>query len=147
MKLRRGIFIVTYAIVEGKIKYIILKRKLHWIGWEFPKGGVERFEFRRFAVKRELKEEIGLIPIKINSFNENGIYKYNKKYADRKGFSGQNYKLYSAEVNFSKKIKIDGLEHSDFKWINFKEALNKLTWPNQKKCLKVVNEWLKKSSK
>jgi 8-oxo-dGTP pyrophosphatase MutT (NUDIX family) len=142
MKFRRCVFIVTYSKVGKGIKYLILKRKLHWNGWEFPKGGVESFELRRFAVKRELKEETGLHPIKINSFNEKGIYKYNKEYPDRKMISGQSYKLYSAEVDFSKKIKIDRLEHSSFKWVNFNEGIKKLTWPNQKKCLRIVNEFL-----
>ena len=142
MKFRRGIFIVTYARVGKEIKYIILKRKLHWKGWEFPKGGVERFEFRRFAIRRELKEELGLFPIKIISFREKGKYRYNKKHADRKGIDGQNYKLYSAEINFSKNIKLDKKEHSDFKWVGFNEAIKKLTWPNQRRCLKIANEFL-----
>ncbi|MFH1365406.1 MAG: NUDIX domain-containing protein [archaeon] len=142
MKIRKAVFIVTYAIAKGKIKYLILKRKLHWKGWEFPKGGVERFELKKSAVKRELKEELGLSPIKINSFSEKGIYKYNKEYADRKGFVGQSYKLYSAEVKFSKKIKLDKYEHSDYKWMDFNTTIKKLTWPNQRKCLKIVNKFL-----
>lgn len=144
MKIRRALFIVTYALVGKEIKYLILKRKLHWKGWEFPKGGINFFELKRFALKRELKEETGLVPIKINSFSEKGLYKYNKKYRDRKGFDGQNYQLYSAEVEYSKKIKLDKIEHSDYKWMKFKEAIKNLTWENQKACLKIVNDSLKK---
>lgn len=143
MKIRKAVFIVTYARIDGKIKYLILKRKLHWKGWEFPKGGVRGLEFRRLAVRRELKEETGLVPLKINSFREKGAYRYDKKYADRKGFDGQDYKLYSAEVTFSKKIRIDKPEHSAFKWVGFEEAIKKLTWANQIKCLKIVNAFLK----
>lgn len=142
MKIRRAVFIVTYARFGKEIKYLLLKRKLHWIGWEFPKGGVNLFEFRKNAVRRELKEETGLVPVAINSFNEKGFYKYDKKYSDRKGFDGQSYKLYSAEVNFSKKIKLEKREHSDFKWVEFDEAIRKLKWKNQKKCLKIVNDWI-----
>jgi 8-oxo-dGTP pyrophosphatase MutT (NUDIX family) len=142
MKIRRAVFIVTYSRVGKRIKYLILKRKLHWIGWEFPKGGIEKFEFRRFVVKRELQEETGLHPIKINSFKEKGVYNYEKEYEDRKNISGQSYKLYSAEVKFSKKIKLDKFEHSGFKWVSFNEAIKKLTWPNQIKCIRIVNEFL-----
>lgn len=144
MKIRKAVFIVTYSLVGKEIKYLILKRKLHWKGWEFPKGGVNFFELKRFAVKRELKEETGLIPIKINSFHEKGFYKYNKKHRDRKGFDGQSYYLYSAQVEYSKKIKLDKIEHSNYKWMNFKEAIKKVTWENQKTCLKIVNDSLKK---
>lgn len=105
MKIRRAVFIVTYARVDGKVKYLVLKRKLHWTGWEFPKGGVKWFEIKRFAARRELKEETGLSPLKINSFKEKGVYKYEREYPDRKGFDGQSYKLYSAEVKYSKKNK------------------------------------------
>jgi len=142
MKIRRAVFIVTYSKTRKGIKYLLLKRKLHWKGWEFPKGGVGLLEPRRFAVRRELKEETGISPIRINSFDERGIYKYDKEYPDRRGILGQDYKLYSAEVDFSKKVKLDKLEHSEFKWVGFKEALKRLTWSNQKKCLRIVDESL-----
>ncbi len=143
MKIRRAVFLVVYSRTEKGIKYLILKRKLHWKGWEFPKGGIEKFEIRRFVVKRELREETGLSPMKIKSFSEKGTYKYDKEYSDRKGFTGQSYKLYSVEVKFSKRIKLDKLEHSGYKWVSFNEAIKRLTWPNQRKCLKIVNKFLK----
>lgn len=141
-KYRRAVFIVAYTKTLRGIEYLILKRKLHWKGWEFPKGGIERFEIGRFSIKRELKEETGLSPIKIKKFSEKGKYKYNKKYFDRPNFVGQSYKLYSAEVKYSKKIKLDKLEHNRYKWADFKTAVKMLTWKNQKKCLKIVDNYL-----
>jgi 8-oxo-dGTP pyrophosphatase MutT (NUDIX family) len=143
-KYRRAVFVVTYSKNKQGIKYLILKRKLHWTGWEFPKGGRKVFEIKTSTVKRELLEETGLSPIKIKKFEVYGKYKYDKEYPDRKGFVGQTYSLYSAEVK-KKKVKIDNFEHSDFQWLDFKPAMKKLTWSNQKKCLKVVNEFLDKN--
>jgi len=143
MKYRKAVFIVTYAKPKNKISYLILKRKLHWKGWEFPKGGIKFFEIKKQTIKREIKEETGLIPIKIKKFNVSGRYKYDKKYPNRKGFIGQSFSLYAVEVKKGK-VKIDGYEHSDYKWVNFKEAMKKLKWPNQKKCLNVVNSYLLK---
>lgn len=138
-KYRKGIFIVTYAITNGKPEYLILKRKLHWKGWEFPKGGISNmFETKRQAVKRELKEETGLEILKIKNFKEFGKYKYKKKIPDRKGIIGQTYHLFSAEVK-KEKVKLDCLEHNAYKWLDFKKATKILTWPNQKRCLKKVN--------
>ncbi|MEK6757563.1 MAG: NUDIX domain-containing protein [Nanoarchaeota archaeon] len=142
-KYRKAVFIVTYARTEKGIKYLILKRKLHWKGWEFPKGGVKFLEPRRMTVRRELKEEIGLKPIQIKGWGVSGRYRYNKKFPDRIGFIGQTFSLYAAEVE-KQKVNIDKIEHSDFEWVNFKEASKKLTWPDQKKCLKIVDDWLKK---
>lgn len=148
MKYRKAVFIVTYSKTKKGIDYLILKRKLHWKGWEFPKGGLNGIKekiFGKSAVRREVIEETGLVPIKIKKFDVKGKYKYKKPLKERPGILGQSYQLYSAEVKKSlvniKKNK--DLEHSDYKWVDYKTALKKLTWPNQKKCLKVVNTLLK----
>jgi dATP pyrophosphohydrolase len=141
MRYRKAVFIVIYFREKNKVEYLLLKRKLHWSGWEFSKGGVRFLETREHAVKRELKEETGLDAVKIKKFDFDGKFKYDKKYSDRKGFLGQTFSLYSAEVS-KKKVKL-GIEHSDFKWLSFNEAIKRLKWTNQKKSLKIVNSWLK----
>ena len=138
---RKAVFIVTYSNIEDKIYYLILKRKLHWKGWEFPKGGMKFFETKKHAVKREIKEETGLKILKINKFNLKGKYRYNREFKDRPKIIGQNYTLFAVKTKKGK-VKLDKLEHSGYKWMNFNEAMKKLTWKNQKKCLKVVNAYL-----
>jgi len=144
LKYRKGIFLVVYSIYEGKTRYLVLKRKLHWKGWEFPKGGIEKGESIKKTIMRETKEETGKNPITIKKFDINGKYNYNKYYPDRAGFKGQTYKLYSVNIDFGK-IKIDKREHSGYKWLEFNKAVKKLTWINQKKCLRIVNDWLNKA--
>lgn len=142
MKYRKAVFIVAYSRNNSKIEYLLLKRKLHWNGWEFPKGKIERFELKRMAAKREAEEETGLKILKIKKFGIKGKYLYKKALKDRPGVVGQTYQLFAAEVRKGK-VKLDSKEHSDYKWAGFKEAVKKLKWLNQKKCLKVVDEWLK----
>ena len=142
-KYRKGIFIVAYSWNNGKTKYLVLKRKLHWKGWEFPKGGIKASEKEKAALARELKEETGKKPLNIKKFNVNGKYKYKKLLEDRNSFIGQTYILYAAEIKPGK-IKLDKIEHSGYKWLYFSDAVKKLTWQNQKKCLKIVNKWMKK---
>ena len=146
LKYRKGIFLVTYSIEDEKVQYLILKRKLHWRGWEFPKGGVNPNERMGHAAKRELREETGLKVLAIKKFNVFGKYKYEKPLKDRQGFIGQSYVLYAAEIKMGK-VKLDRIEHSGYKWLGFKDALRTLTWPNQKKCLRIVNKWLEKHRK
>ncbi len=143
-KFRKAVFVVVYSKSKDKIEYLILKRKLHWKGWEFPKGGLKCFETKKMAVKRETKEETGFKLLSIKKFNFSKKYKYDKEYPDRKGIIGQEFQLYSAEIK-NKKIKLDKEEHSNYKWLEFKEAIKKLTWKNQRKCLRIVNEWIKRN--
>ncbi len=155
-KYRRGVFIVVYKRNkkrQGEIDYLILKRKLHWKGWEFPKGGIEKKENIMNTIMREIKEETGQFPLKktLKKHNYSGKYKYSKKLSDREGFIGQTFSLYSAEImgqskRAKQKIKIDKLEHSKYKWVNFEQALKKLTWPNQRKALRIVNKFLLKNT-
>lgn len=142
MKLRKGVFFVVYKKEKNRIGFLVLKRKLHWKGWEFPKGGIEEGETEKIAVLRELKEETGLKAKQIMDFHIKGKFLYNEELPDRKGIKGMTWHLYAIEV-FSGKVKIDKKEHSSFKWLDFEEAYNLLTWANQKRCLKIVSKLIK----
>ncbi len=144
-KYRKAVFIVAYAKTKKGIEYLLLRRKLHWKGWEFSKGAIKFSEEKKKAVKRELKEETGLEPIKIKKFYYSGKYDYHKAFPDRRGIKGQTFMLYSAEVK-KEKVKLDEIEHSGYKWIGFGKALKMLKFQNQKKSLKIVNKWLKEKS-
>jgi len=139
---RPGVFIVVYKIENNKPRYLILKRKLHWIGWEFTKGGQEKGESLMQTIKRELKEETNLKPLKIQGYNKSGRYIYDKQTNHDRKFIGQSYILYSAKVKDGK-VKIDKLEHSGYRWVDFKTAMKMLTWPNQRGCLRIVDERIK----
>lgn len=147
LKYRKAVFVVLYSIKNKKIEYLVLKRKLHWIGWEFPKGGKKFLEPGKIAAKREVKEETGLRIIRgtLKKYPLKGKYEYSKEIKKRPGIVGQTWELYSAEV---KKDKVDlkknlDFEHSDYRWVNFKEAIKKLKWKNQKECIKLVNDSLR----
>lgn len=140
-KYRKGVFIVAYAIEKNKPVYILQKRKLHWSGWEFPKGGVETFERKKSTVKRELLEETNLSAFNIKNHKVKGKYKYEKPLKDRPGIIGQTYTLFSAQVKKGK-IKIDKTEHTSSKWVNYKDAMKLITHKNQKECLKIINKYL-----
>ena len=56
-KYRKAVFCIIYRKEKDKLLYLILKRKLHWKGWEFPKGGCEAKENLQKCIKREIKED------------------------------------------------------------------------------------------
>ena len=139
MKTRRGFFCIIYRKEKNKIQYLLLKRKLHWKGWEFLKGGIEKGESILESLKREIKEETGQKPFNIKKHKLKGKYKYNGKLVDRTKITHQSYVLYSAEIE-DVNMKIDKREHSGYRWVDYKKALELLTWPNQKKCLRYFNK-------
>jgi len=144
---RKGVFIVIYKKVNGRSEYLVLERKLHWKGWEFPKGGLKIWERGKEerAVLREVKEEAGGCRIVgIKRFDVSGKYKYSKKMSERP-WTGQTYRLFAVEVKCGR-LRIDRKEHSSYKWLGFEKAYRMLTWPNQKKCLKIVNKSMSKEA-
>jgi len=141
-KFRPAVFMVTYNLENNQPKFLIQKRKLHWKGFEFPKGGIDPFEFKRSAVKREISEEVGLPIIKIKNHKVKGKYLYKKILKDRPNTVGQTYSLYSVEVK-NGKVSLDKKEHYSSEWLTYAKAIKKLTWQNQKDCLKVVYDWIK----
>lgn len=143
-KYRKAVFVLGYAKTKKGIEYILLKRKLHWKGWEFPKGKIETGENKIQTARRELKEETGLSPVDghVKKFNFAGKYKYKKLLPDRPGMIGQTFALYAAEVKRSGRVSLDPKEHSGYMWADYKTALKTIKFPNQKKALKMVNDWL-----
>jgi len=134
-KFRKGVFCVVYS---GK-KYLLLHRKLHWEGWEFPKGGMLARERESHAAMREVIEETGLKIIHLKKFNISGIFLYDKKTQQERKAKGFKWKLYAVEVKRAK-VRISKKEHDDYKWLPYDKALKLLKWADQKKCLKIVNE-------
>ena len=144
-KFRKAIFAVVYSVSPDgkKTEYAILKRKKHWKGWEFTKGKIEKFEPKRWTARREVEEETGLKILKIKKLKVNGFYKYEHELKDRPGVIGQTYHLFAVKADKGDgKIQVDKKEHYLGKWVSYEKAMKLLTWDNQKKCLKIVNDWL-----
>lgn len=144
-KFRKGVFIVGYTLNKyGIPRYLILKRKLHWKGFEFPKGGKNLLETNYMAALREVKEETGLNVSKLKNHHIYGRYFYKKKFLDRKGIVGQSYVLFSAQLKEGR-IKLDEREHSGYEWIYFNSAIKKLSHENQRESLRMVDKWINKN--
>src|SRR3989344_7944622 len=120
-KYRPAVFVLAYTVENKEPEYILLKRKLHWKGWEFTKGKIEPGETKEQTAKRELREETGLGAIKIRRFPYSGRYNYRRILPDRPKYKGQTFSLFGAEVKKGK-ISLDSKEHNGHKWVNFTKA-------------------------
>ena len=128
-------------IKNKKIKYLLLYKKAskHYREtWDFPKGNIEKGENEEEAAKREVKEEAGIDVKIISGFKEKIKFFYKNE-----------GKLIYKEVTFflaearQSEVKIS-VEHNDYKWATYKEALKLLTFKNSKEILKRANEFLQK---
>ena len=107
---------------------------------EFSSGKIEEKETDIDAAKREILEETGLINIKfLENFKEkiNWFYKKDAQviYKESTFFLAE-YK--SGDVKISE-------EHNDFKWCNYKEAMELLKFKNIKEVLEKADKFLKHS--
>ncbi len=140
---RKGIFFIVYRKEGKKVLYLVLNRILHWTGWEFPKAGLEKGEQDGDTLKRELKEETGLKAGRIFKLKKKGKFSYHKEFEDRLGIKGQTWHLFAVEAGKGK-VKIDRNEHKDYRWLEFKQAYRILTWKSQKRCLKIVDKFIRR---
>lgn len=68
MKTEKGVIIAAYK-PKNNPRFIALKRKKNWEGWELPKGHLEEGDYRK-TVKIELQEEAGIEESQIEAIDE-----------------------------------------------------------------------------
>ena len=123
-----------------EINYLILNYS--YGHWDFPKGNIESGETEIDTIKREVMEETGIVDIKlIEGFRQQISYKYRKK----SKLVNKTVIYYLAETKSSKVVL--SFEHVNFAWLNFDDALNKLSFDNSKKVLKNAKEFLSNNVK
>ncbi len=115
--------------------------------WDFPKGHIEKDEKEEDTVKREVAEETGLKDIKIvEGFREWVKYTFRRTY-DLKESEKSKAEWVFKIVNFylaetkTDKVKIS-FEHTGFKWLPYKKAMEQLTFKNAKDILKKAHDYL-----
>lgn len=103
----------------------------HRIGhWGFPKGHVEAGETEKETAIREVKEETGL-EVEIQ-----GDKRYTMEYKTDKGDNKQVVFFLAKKVGGT--IKPQEEEVSQIQWLEFTEALQKITYSNTKELLQKI---------
>ena len=133
LMIRKGVAAVVFRRErEGEIKFLLLKRKKNWKGWEWLKGGCKKWENEDSCLKREIKEETGVSKFKVKKTSYFHKFSYPELLVkDGRKYYGAKHKLFLVEV-FSDKIKFDKKEHSGFKWVDKETVLKLITWKDQK---------------
>ena len=118
---------IIYKKEQGKKKYLILHRKLNWVGWELMKETMEENESFEETLRRGIKEEIGVEKITIE----------NEKKVDIELPAGKIIYVYVVRISPQEKIDITKeKEHDKLKWVSQEEAEKLLTYKNAVNMLK-----------
>ena len=135
---------VTSSLIEvhifrrigNDLEFLLLKRASNekYPGlWQMVTGSIENEDAHETAL-REVKEETGLTPIKfwvvpnINSF-----------YSPEMDVIVM-IPVFAVLVDESQKVIISD-EHTDFKWVQKKEAVKLLAWPGQRQSVEIIYEY------
>lgn len=126
---------VLFIEKEKIFYYLLLRYKAGH--WDFPKGNIEKGEEIKETVAREIREETGIRDIFFESgFKEQIEYFYRLKHRIIK----KTVTFFLAKTK-EKDVKLS-FEHTDFQWLSYSEALEKLTFKNAKDVLKKANSFL-----
>jgi len=105
--------------------------------WDFTKGRVEDNEKLEETAEREAKEETNLDVEIIPGFKEKINYEFYTKQAE---LVKKTVYFFVAEAK-TKDVKLS-FEHYGYKWLNYSEALNLITFDNGKDLLEKVDGFL-----
>jgi len=118
-----------------EIKYLLLHYESGH--WDFPRGGIEKGEKEKETVEREVKEETGISDLNfVNGFREKISWFYRKE-----GKIVYKEAIYYLAETKAKEVKIS-FEHIGFQWLDYKKALEQLTFKNSKEILKKAHKFL-----
>jgi bis(5'-nucleosidyl)-tetraphosphatase len=121
---------------NAETKYLLLHYEAGH--WDFVKGNIEPDETEEETVRRELKEETGITQANfIKDFRQTINYFYR---AEGKTIS-KRVTLYLIET---KETRVNlSFEHVGYEWLNYQQALERLTFKNSKQALNKAQNHLK----
>jgi bis(5'-nucleosidyl)-tetraphosphatase len=131
---------VIFLKKEDQTKYLLL----NYAGghWDFVKGNVEPNETEKETVIRELREETAITDACfIDGFKETIAYFYR-----RQGMTVHKEVVFFIMESNTENVVLS-FEHVGYIWLDYKNALEKLTFRNAKDVLNKAHEFLKKEEK
>ncbi|MFA5925566.1 MAG: NUDIX domain-containing protein [Parcubacteria group bacterium] len=159
MPFEHSIGAILFRREKNKKHYLILKRKPvikktgNFSGtpdyWDLPKGHPEKGETKIEAIKREIQEETGISRVKyIPGFSTWTTFFYRAKGEEknnrRKKKIGLNVFKVVDYFIFETKTKkaVLSREHEDYAWLEYKEAIRRITYQKTRNVLVKANKFI-----
>ncbi|MFB6204110.1 MAG: NUDIX domain-containing protein [Candidatus Nanohaloarchaea archaeon] len=143
MKTEKGVIVVAWKKPSIKPRYIVLKRKKNWEGWELPKGHLENgYES---TVELELEEEAGIREEQIQELeplNHTVEWEFERDNEEIK----REYRGFLVKVDDDATVDTGNNpsdEHEFGYFFNYEDTHSMLTYEDQKELLEKAREELK----
>lgn len=134
------ILAIPYKMVEGLPLYCVFRRA-NFDQWQFIAGGGEQGESPREAARREILEEAGVQPLLIKQLVSMSYIPASViSLKHRKHWREWTYVIpeYTFAFECNDDIKLSE-EHTEFLWLEYDSALEKLKWDSNRTALYELN--------
>lgn len=143
---------IVSAIIFSRNEKLLMVKKVPSGGgvyfdcWHIPGGGIDKGEIKESALKREIKEEVGIdiSPYKIKLISDDGIGSSEKilKDTDEKVIVEMHFNVYQIRINDKESSEIavilEEKELSEYAWFSLEELPSvKLTPPSVELFIKL----------
>jgi len=135
MPIERSAGAVVFRREDNKIKYLLIQySRGHW---EFPRGLIEKGESIEETARREIKEETGIEDVVFIP----GFKEWIKFFFKVDGKTVMKIVTFLLAETKTQKVTLS-FEHKDYAWLEYREAMKKLTFENAKEVLQKANQFL-----
>ncbi|MBD3310717.1 NUDIX domain-containing protein [Candidatus Woesearchaeota archaeon] len=137
VKAIQTVSIVVFDRVKDSYRFLVLKKKGSWVGWQFPQGGIEKGESAEEAARREMKEETGLELSELHKTDLKSDYWYTEEGEKVHKF----VQFWLGKADSDEEVE-PSVEHSEARWVSFEEAVEMLKYNKEefKKAHKMLLE-------
>ena len=147
-KVRIPIQVLVYPVrkTRNEWEYLMLKRIISRGGvWQGVTGAPENNETIAEGAKRELYEETGYRSFNLIKTDVSYTIPMQDKWKDiyPEDTSEIPEYLFIAKIDEPGPPQIDPIEHDRWKWCEYEEAVNLLSWENNKNALEIVHKFLR----
>lgn len=139
MKEEKSCGAVVYRKHRGEIQ-VLLIRHVNGGHWAFPKGHVEKKESEEETALREIREETGLKVRLKTDFRES------VRYSPKPGVM-KDVIYFAAKAKKHQRARHQEQEVADARWLGPKDALDLVTYENDRSVLKAFLKYRKKKAK
>jgi len=154
MPFEKSVGAVVFRREKNKIFFLLIQHPKSGIyrgHWDFPKGHIEKGETWEDTLRREVKEETGISKLKIipdfytwyNYFYRARGHEKKERQKKEKGINIFKIVTYYIAETKQKKVKLS-FEHRDFAWLEYKEALKRITHQKARNVLMKANRFILK---